>query len=54
MNLSKEEMLKLREILRISLGKRANELSEEELSEFGITLLEATAIALKARCLLKK
>jgi hypothetical protein len=45
-------MLKLREILRISLGK--NEFSEEELSEFGIALLEATAIALKAKCLLKK
>lgn len=46
---SAKEIARLREVLRISLGGNADQLTEEELSEFGRTMLEATTIALKAK-----
>lgn len=52
--LSAKEIAELREVLRISLGRHVDRLSDEDLSDFGITMLEATAIALKARYQRKK
>ncbi len=47
--LGEKERLELREILRLSIGDYASKFSEEDLDDLGVTLLEATAIALKAR-----
>ena len=49
MKLGEKERLDLREILRLSIGDHVSEFSEEDLDDLGMTLLEATAIALKAR-----
>ena len=43
------EIAKLREVLRISLGKHVDRLSDEDLSEIGSSMLQATAIVLKAK-----
>ncbi len=44
-----KEIAELREVLRISIGGRADKITEENLSEFGATMLHATAIVLKAK-----
>jgi len=44
-----EELTKLREVLRISLGKHVDRLSDEDLSDIGSTMLRVTAIVLKAK-----
>lgn len=49
MMLDEKERLNLREILRLSVGDRTSEFSEEDVDDLGATLLEVTAIALKAR-----
>ena len=49
MVLGEKESFGLREVLRLSIGDHVNEFSEEDLDELGMTLLEATAVALKAR-----
>ena len=49
MKLNKEEVLELREVLRISIGNYADRLSDENLNELGTSMLKATAIALKAK-----
>src|ERR1035437_7240258 len=43
-----KERDELREILRLSIGDRASEYSEEDLNDLGMTMLEVTAVALKA------
>ncbi len=47
-SLDEKERLELREILRLSIGDRVSEYSEEDLNDLGMTMLELTAIALKA------
>ena len=49
-----EEISRLREVLRLTLGKHVDRLSCEDLSEFGASMLQATAIVLKARYLRSK
>ena len=44
-----KELMGLREALRISIGDHADKLTNEDLSEFGISMLEATAIVLRAK-----
>ena len=44
-----KEIAELREVLRISIGSSADRITEENLSEFGATMLHATAIVLKAK-----
>jgi len=44
-----KEIAELREVLRISIGGRADKLTDEDLSEFGATMLQATAVVLKAK-----
>lgn len=44
-----KEIAKLREVIRVSIGKYADDLTEEDLSEFGTSMLLATAVVLKAR-----
>ncbi|OGZ28559.1 MAG: hypothetical protein A2427_02335 [Candidatus Nealsonbacteria bacterium RIFOXYC1_FULL_40_7] len=51
---SATEMAKLRNVLRISIGKHADSLSEEDLSNLGSSMLQATSVALKARYLRTK
>lgn len=51
---SAKEIAKLREVLRISIRNHADELTEEKLSEFGTSMLCATAVVLKAKYLRKK
>ncbi|MSU60403.1 MAG: hypothetical protein EXS52_00610 [Candidatus Staskawiczbacteria bacterium] len=51
---SAKELAKLRDVLRISLGNHANSLSEEDLSDFGGSMLQVTAVVLKARYLRTK
>lgn len=46
--LDEKERLELREVLRLSIGDHVSKFSEEDLNDFGMTLLELTAIALKA------
>lgn len=48
---STRELAKLRDVLRISIGKHADELTEEDLSEFGASMLHMTALVLKAKYL---
>lgn len=47
--LSVKEIVELREVLRISLGKHVDMLSNEDLSDIGSTMLQVTANALKAK-----
>lgn len=49
LKLGEKERLELREVLRLSIGDHVSKFSEEDLDDLGMTLLEATAIALKAR-----
>jgi hypothetical protein len=51
---SAKEIHVLREVLRISLGKHVDKLTEEDLIDFGSTMLRVTAIVLKAEYLRKK
>lgn len=51
---SAKEIAELREALRISLGSYADKLKDEDLSELGSTLLQATAVVLKAKWTSKK
>lgn len=48
------EMTKLRNVLRISIGEHADSLSEEDLSNLGSSMLQATSVALKAKYLRTK
>jgi len=52
--LGEKERLELREILRLSIGDHVSEFSDEDLNDFGMTLLELTAIVLKARAVQHK
>lgn len=47
--LDEKQISELREVLRLSIGDHADKLSEDELNDLGMTLLEATAVALKAK-----
>lgn len=49
MELSSVEILRLREVIRKSIGDYSDRLSDEEVCELGIILLQTTAVALKAR-----
>jgi hypothetical protein len=44
-----EELSGLREVLRISIGKHVDILSDEDLNDFGVTMLRLTAIVLKSK-----
>lgn len=50
MELCKKEIVSLREVLRKSIGDYSNQFTDEEVNELGITLLQTTAVLLKARC----
>lgn len=52
--LGEKERLELREVLRLSIGDHVNKFSEEDLDDLGMTLLEVTAIVLKARAVQHK
>ena len=49
MKLSKGEINELREIIRQSIGHYADVFTEEDLNEFGIAVLQATAAILRAK-----
>lgn len=49
LKLTGKEIAELREALRVSIGNHADKLTNEDLSEFGISMLEATAIVLRAK-----
>jgi hypothetical protein len=49
LSFSAKEIKNLREILRMTVGHHADELTKEHLSEFGASLLLATAVVLKAK-----
>jgi hypothetical protein len=49
MKLAKEELDELREVIRQSIGDNADEFTDQDLCDFGISLLEATATILKAK-----
>lgn len=53
-SLNAKELASLREVLRISVGDHINKLTEEDLSEFGASMLYTTAIVLKAKYLQRK
>lgn len=46
-----KEIVRLRETLRISIGSHADRFTEDDLIEFGTSVLRATAIVLKAKYL---
>jgi len=46
---SAKELAGLRGALRTSIGRHADDLSDEYLSDFGTSMLQATAIVLKAK-----
>jgi hypothetical protein len=46
---SANEIKGLREVLRLTVGDRANQLTDEHLNEFGASMLLATAVVLKAK-----
>ena len=48
-----KEISNLREVLRASIGSSADEFTNNDLNEFGSSMLEATAIVLKAKYLQK-
>jgi len=48
-----KEISELREVLRLSIGNSTDDLTENDLNEFGSSMLEATAIVLKAKYLQK-
>jgi len=47
--LNAKERIEFRKVLRLSIGKNADEISEEELDDIAFTLLQATALALKRK-----
>jgi len=49
MKLAKNELDELREVIRQSIGHHADKFTEEDLNEFGIAVLQATAATLKAK-----
>ena len=49
MTLDVKERDELREVLRLSIGDHVSKFSEEDLDDFGMTMLEVTAIVLKAK-----
>ena len=46
---SDKELAKLREVLCISIGKHAEKLTNEDLIDIGSSMLQATAIVLRAK-----
>lgn len=52
--LNTKEVAEVREILRITLGKHVDKLSDEEVNDFASTMLRVTAIVLKAKHLRTK
>lgn len=46
---STKELADLRSVLRASIGDHADDLTEEYLSDFGTSMLQATAVILKAK-----
>jgi len=50
MELSKTELANLREVLRKSIGDYSDQFTDQEVSELGVTLLQTTAVLLKAHC----
>ena len=54
LSFSAKEIAELREVLRISIGDRTDRLTEEDLSEFGTSMLLATAVVLKTKYSNKK
>jgi len=53
LSFSSKEISNLREVLRSSIGNSADEFTNNDLNEFGSSMLEATAIVLKAKYLQK-
>ena len=53
LSFSSKEISNLREVLRASIGNSADEFTNNDLNEFGASMLEATAIVLKAKYLQK-
>lgn len=51
---SVKEIAKLREMLHISIGNHVDKLTEDDLNEFGTSMLQVTAIVLKAKYLQTK
>ncbi len=54
LNFNAKEIAKLREVLRLSIGSHVDTFTTEELKEFGSSMLQATAVVLKAKYLKKK
>jgi hypothetical protein len=54
LNFNAKEIAKIREVLRISIGSHVDTFTIEELKEFGASLLQATAVVLKAKYLRTK
>ena len=54
LNFNAKQITKLREILRLSIGSHVDTFTTEELKEFGASMLQATAVVLKAKYLKKK
>lgn len=46
---SAKEIKNLREILRMTIGNHADDLTKEHLNEFGASMILATAVVLKAK-----
>ena len=53
MKLSKKELDELREVIRLSIDHYADVFTDEDLADFGMSLLQATAAILKAKHNLK-
>lgn len=51
---SAKEIAELRDVLRISLADHADALTEADLSDFGASMLQATAVVLKAKYMQKR
>jgi len=49
LSFSAKEIKNLREILRMTVGNHADELTTEHLKEFGASMILATAVVLKAK-----
>jgi hypothetical protein len=54
MRLDKKDIDELRDVVRLSIGAHADTFTDEDLADFGMSLLEATAIILKAKYNLKR
>ncbi|OGZ88152.1 MAG: hypothetical protein A2463_03600 [Candidatus Staskawiczbacteria bacterium RIFOXYC2_FULL_32_10] len=51
---SAKDLLNLREVLRVSVGKYIDNMSDEDVEDFGNVMLQATVIVLKAKYLKSK